>query len=355
MVQSNTVARFDTVVSVMTETEARRAESEIIETGDRLRTLLVEFYERQGYCALGYSSYTAWAEVIAPRVFGATRRRLAQELTAAVIERELGTIVPNSDPIPESHLRPMSAFVERPRGPGADAKPIEVNGEAIRAVWQEANERTNGHPTARVVNQVVDEMLSPEDDTLDPPMELEQVADLFPEELTPIDRQLLQNENDDSELDSNEWYTPTEFIKAARSVMESIDVDPASNDTAQKHIQAGIYYTKESNGLAQEWNGNVWLNPPYGDPLPWVGKLLSEFKAERTKQAILLVNTANSPEWSRLLWHSPFAVCLLNRRVRFWRPDRTEAKGTAQDQMIWYIGYETDRFREVFKSFGAIR
>lgn len=156
-------------------------------------------------------------------------------------------------------------------------------------------------------------------------------------------------------LDSNEWYTPIEFISAARSVMGSIDVDPASNDTAQEQIQAGDYFTKERDGLAQEWKGNVWLNPPYGDPLPWVEKLLSEFEVGRTKQAILLVNTANSPQWSRLLWHSMFTVCLLDRRVRFWRPDRTEAKGTAQDQMIWYIGYETSKFREEFQAYGAIR
>lgn len=156
-------------------------------------------------------------------------------------------------------------------------------------------------------------------------------------------------------LDSNEWYTPIEFINAARSVMGSIDIDPASNDTAQEQIQAGDYFTKERDGLAQEWGGNIWLNPPYGDLLPWVEKLLAEFEAGRTQQAILLVNTANSPQWSRLLWHSMFTVCLLDRRVRFWRPDRAEAKGTAQDQMIWYVGYETDKFRREFEAYGAIR
>jgi phage N-6-adenine-methyltransferase len=193
-------------------------------------------------------------------------------------------------------------------------------------------------------------------DTLDPPMELEQVADQFPDELTATDRQLLQSDDDEeSTLDSNEWYTPVEFIEAARTVMGSIDTDPASNDTAQAFIQAGTYYTKETNGLAQTWGPNVWLNPPYAEPLPWIEKLLAEFEAGNTKQAILLVNTANSPQWSRLLWHSNFVVCLLDRRVRFWRPDRVEAKGTAQDQMIWYIGYETDAFREAFAQYGAIR
>jgi phage N-6-adenine-methyltransferase len=192
------------------------------------------------------------------------------------------------------------------------------------------------------------------DDALDPPMELEQVADQFPDELTTTDRELLQDE-DQSALDSNEWYTPVEFIEAARAVMGGIDTDPASNDTAQAFIQAGTYYTKETNGLAQQWGARVWLNPPYAEPLPWIEKLLAEFEVGNTKQAILLVNTANSPQWSRLLWHSNFVVCLLDRRVRFWRPDRAEAKGTAQDQMIWYIGYEIDAFRDAFETYGAIR
>lgn len=159
----------------------------------------------------------------------------------------------------------------------------------------------------------------------------------------------------DSEYDSNEWYTPLEFIEAARTVMGYIDLDPASCDLAQQVVDAGNYFTKEQDGLAQEWRGNIWLNPPYGDPLPWIEKLIAEHVAHRLEEAILLINTANSPQWSRLLWHSNYAVCLLDRRVRFWRPDRAEAKGTAQDQMIWYIGDNINRFREVFEPFGAIR
>jgi hypothetical protein len=163
------------------------------------------------------------------------------------------------------------------------------------------------------------------------------------------------NAQEAAEYDSNEWYTPLAFIEAARAVMGYIHLDPASCELAQETVKAGEYFNKERDGLAQEWNGNIWLNPPYGDPLPWVEKLVTEHQVGRVRQAILLVNTANSPQWSRLLWHSSFAVCLLDRRVRFWRPDRMEAKGTAQDQMLWYIGENVAQFREVFADFGAIR
>lgn len=154
---------------------------------------------------------------------------------------------------------------------------------------------------------------------------------------------------------SDEWYTPVEYIEAARSVMGSIDLDPATCDEAQGFIKAYNYYTEKEDGLTQDWFGNVWLNPPYSDPLPWVKKLVEAYGNGDIDSAMLLVNTANSPEWSRLLWHSKHAVCLLNKRVRFWRPDRPDAKGTAQDQMIWYLGDNKERFRQIFSAYGAIR
>ena len=66
---------------------------------------------------------------------------------------------------------------------------------------------------------------------------------------------------------NNEWYTPKEYIELVKKVMGKIDLDPASCDEAQKIIKAEEYYTKEDNGLEQSWFGNIWLNPPYSQPL----------------------------------------------------------------------------------------
>lgn len=159
-----------------------------------------------------------------------------------------------------------------------------------------------------------------------------------------------------AEYDSDEWYTPIEFIEAARAVMGSIDLDPASSGEAQKIIGASTYYTLEDDGLEQEWLGrNVWLNPPYSAPRPWVEKLIESLEMGSVESAILLVNTANSPQWARPLWHGSYVVCLLDRRVRFWRPDRPDAKGFDRDQMIWYLGHDVNKFRAVFGAYGAIR
>lgn len=69
---------------------------------------------------------------------------------------------------------------------------------------------------------------------------------------------------------NNEWYTPSEYIEAARAVMGEINLDPASSEIANKTVKADHIYTVEDNGLEKPWFGNVWLNPPYASDL--IGK-----------------------------------------------------------------------------------
>lgn len=86
----------------------------------------------------------------------------------------------------------------------------------------------------------------------------------------------------------NEWYTPPQFLELARAALGGIDLDPASSDRAQKMVLAEQYFTKENDGLAQEWYGRVWLNPPYAQPdiARFVEKMMAEVSAGRATAAI---------------------------------------------------------------------
>ena len=154
--------------------------------------------------------------------------------------------------------------------------------------------------------------------------------------------------------DSNEWYTPSEYIEAARSVMGGIDLDPASCEIAQTVVKADVYLTKIENGLAQRWiRERVWLNPPYGDIEPWVAKLIAEFDdGHFVKQAIIVVNNATETGWFQSLL-ARFPVCALSRRIPFWRHDQS-GEQARQGQVMFYLGADVDRFIEVFQALGPI-
>lgn len=148
---------------------------------------------------------------------------------------------------------------------------------------------------------------------------------------------------------SDEWYTPAVYLELARSVLGSIDLDPASSPTAQRAVQATRYHTRADDGLAQRWQQNVWLNPPYSRPGPWVHKLLAEYRAGHVTAAILLVYNATDTSWFTPLWEFP--ICFVRGRIQFGnRPGRSNPRGSC----FVYFGPRVDRFSAVFREVGAI-
>src|SRR3989344_7876757 len=117
---------------------------------------------------------------------------------------------------------------------------------------------------------------------------------------------------------NNEWYTPPEYLEAARSVMGSIDTDPASSFLANKTVKATQYFTKETNGLTKKWVGNVWMNPPYAQPLigQFTDAITEKFISGEIDQAVILVNNATETKWfKKMLSVVSYALCLVQRRI----------------------------------------
>lgn len=160
--------------------------------------------------------------------------------------------------------------------------------------------------------------------------------------------------NSQSDYDGNEWYTPTEYVGLARKLMGEIDVDPATCEWAQARIKATTYYTKETNGMAHEWHGRVWLNPPYSYPEveQFTSELRRQYENGTTKEAVLLVNNCTDAGWFQDLLRR-YPVCFTDGRVKFERPG-TSKFATRQGQAFFYLGQDITGFREVFSAVGTV-
>lgn len=160
--------------------------------------------------------------------------------------------------------------------------------------------------------------------------------------------------SDDPNYDGDEWYTPAEYIDAARRVMGGIDLDPASCDEAQEVVKAAYYYTKQDDGLTMPWFGCVWLNPPYSTPLirQFVTKLIEEHAAGNITEAVILTNNSSDTAWFHDLL-ARYPACFTRGRVQFWRADH-ETFGARQGQTLFYLGENITAFRDTFARFGQV-
>lgn len=131
--------------------------------------------------------------------------------------------------------------------------------------------------------------------------------------------------------ENDEWYTPVEIIRS----LGDFDLDPASSPEAFGLNQsARKIYTAQDNGLIQPWQGRVWLNPPYSNPL------LQDFlkKMAVHNRGIALVFSKIEAKWFHdIVFKYATAVKFLYDRVQFFKPDGT--KGTQPRNGSMLVAY----------------
>lgn len=178
-------------------------------------------------------------------------------------------------------------------------------------------------------------------------------------------------------MDSPDWYTPAPIVEAARDVMGTIDLDPASDAIANEVVRATRYFTEDDRSLKQSWIGNVFLNPPGGLVRPFWRHLMAEVEIKNVTQVIWigysLEQLQTLQDKDELDAPTPllFPMCVPSRRIAFVENDAKRAarierlqtlgkkanlKSTpSHANYITYLGPYTARFARIFGAFGQVR
>ena len=125
---------------------------------------------------------------------------------------------------------------------------------------------------------------------------------------------------------SDEFGTPAEFHRPLADAVGGFDLDPASG--AESKPLASTRYTKEDDGLSQEWFGTVWLNPPFSEKTRWVRKTRAEVSEGNVETAVVLLPVDTSTKLFHNHVTDATAICFVEGRLSFDGGDRNPNFGT---------------------------
>lgn len=141
---------------------------------------------------------------------------------------------------------------------------------------------------------------------------------------------------------SDEWYTPPELLQA---IGETFDLDPCSPG-AEHWVPASCVYTKQDDGLKQEWRGFVFMNPPFGGRnghVPWLEKFLAH------GNGIAIVRAYTSSGWFHRWAVQADAMLFPRGKTKFVRPDGSVGKSPGHGVVLLAVG---DRAKRALRGSG---
>lgn len=105
-----------------------------------------------------------------------------------------------------------------------------------------------------------------------------------------------------------EWETPQElFNKLQEEFHFNLDVCASENNA-----KCLPYYTKEEDGLKQEWSAYNWMNPPYGRE---IGKWIK--KASESPLTVALLPARTDTRWFHDYILNKAEVRFIKGRLKF--------------------------------------
>ena len=110
------------------------------------------------------------------------------------------------------------------------------------------------------------------------------------------------------------WATPQNFFdELNREFNFSLDACALpSNAKCEK------FFTPEQDGLSQNWEGNVWCNPPYGrDVGNWVAKAYESAHSGTETVVVMLLPARTDTKWFHEYIYGKAEVRFVKGRLKF--------------------------------------
>lgn len=99
----------------------------------------------------------------------------------------------------------------------------------------------------------------------------------------------------------------------------AFDLDPCGNDPRPWDC-AAVTFTERDDGLAQDWFGRVWLNPPFDTR--YIALWLERMAARNC--GVVLVHARTDTQWWKVIRYNASAILYLEGRVIFHKPDGSQ-------------------------------
>ena len=132
----------------------------------------------------------------------------------------------------------------------------------------------------------------------------------------------------------DEWYTPAYIFEALGT---RFDLDVACPPEGPRYVPAVRWFTKDQDGLSEDWSGLVWMNPPFGHQSTkrqWLKKFF-----EHGNGIALLPDRTSAPWWQEF---APLAdaVLFVSPKVKFERPDGSIGEQPGTGTTLFAAGLE---------------
>lgn len=142
--------------------------------------------------------------------------------------------------------------------------------------------------------------------------------------------------------ETDDWLTPKEIIDA----LGPFDLDPCAA-TARPWPTAAEHYTIADDGLAREWSGLIWCNPPYSNVRLWLERM-----ANHGDGVALIFARTETALFHEFVWSRCSALLFPRGRLYFRRgdgrrADHSRGSGAAGAPSV-FVGYgpvAADRLR----------